>query len=165
MLLWFIVVAPVIVAEVFQSPMADYRVVAVGAALPLIEIVYGEPRFLHTMAVAMGLMAAVMVVTPNRRLLRRRILGLPIGLLLHLVLDFTWADSDLLWWPAFGWGFPPDAGAAFTRPVEIGLLLDAAALGVGYWAYRRYELDRPENRRLLITTGRLNRSAMPGRPA
>lgn len=165
MLLWFIVVAPVIVAEVFQSPMADYRIVAAGAALPLIEIVFGEPRFLHTMAVAMGLMAIVMAATTHRRLLRRRILGVPIGLLLHLVLDFTWADSDLLWWPAFGRDFPADAGAAFTRPIEIGLLLEAAAAGVGYWAYRRYELDRSENRRLLLRTGRLNRSAMPGRPA
>ncbi len=161
MILWFAVLAPVIVAEVFQSPMADYRVVALGALLPLSEIVFGGPRLLHTMAVAMGLMALVMMATSNRRLLRRRLLGIPIGLLLHLVLDATWTDAAVLWWPAFGFGFPPGATAAFTRPIEVGLLLDVLALAVGYWAYRRYDLDDSANRKLLVRTGRLNRAAMP----
>jgi membrane-bound metal-dependent hydrolase YbcI (DUF457 family) len=141
--------------------MADYRVVAIGAALPLIEVVWGGPRYLHTMVVAMGLMAALMLATSKRRLLRRRLLGIPIGLLFHLVLDFTWADSQLLWWPAFGTEFSDSAGAAFNRPIEVGLLLDLAALVVGYWAFRRYELDVAENRRLLLRSGRLARSAMP----
>lgn len=160
MLLWFVILAPVLVAEIFQSPMADYRVVALGAVLPLSEIVFGEPRYLHTMIVAMGLMTIVMLATSKRRLLRRRLLGIPIGLLLHLVLDFTWARQDLLWWPAFGFEFR-SGGAAFNRPIEIGILLDLVAIGIGYWAYRRYELDVPENRDLLIRSGRLNRAAMP----
>jgi len=161
MLLWFVIVAPVLVAEIFQSPMADYRVVALGAALPLVEVVFGEPRYLHTMAVAMGLMAIVMLATSNHRLLRRRLLGIPIGLLLHLVLDFSWTQSELLWWPAFGFEFSDEGSAAFNRPIEIGLLLELVAIGVGYWAYRRYELDDPDNRTLLLRSGRLNRSAMP----
>ncbi len=162
MVLWFVILAPVMVAEIFQSPMADYRVVAVGAALPLSEVVFGGPRYLHTMVVAMGLMAVVMLATSKRRLVRRRLLGIPIGLLLHLVLDFTWADSQLLWWPAFGTEFSETSTAAFNRSFEVGLLLDLAAVGVGYWAYRRYELDEPGNRELLIRSGRLARSAMPG---
>lgn len=162
MVLWFVILAPVMVAEIFQSPMADYRVVAVGAALPLSEVVFGGPRYLHTMVVAMGLMAVVMLATSKRRLVRRRLLGIPIGLLLHLVLDFTWADSQLLWWPAFGTEFSDTSTAAFNRSFEIGLLLDLAAVGVGYWAYRRYELDERGNRDLLIRSGRLARSAMPG---
>ncbi|MFW2380709.1 MAG: hypothetical protein ACN4GZ_03040 [Acidimicrobiales bacterium] len=162
MFLWFVILAPVLVAEIFQSPMADYRVVAVGAALPLLEAVFGAPRYLHTMLFAMGLMAVVMLGTSKRRLVRRRLLGIPIGLLLHLVLDFTWADSQLLWWPAFGTDFSDDATAAFNRSLEVGLLLEVVAVAVGYWAYRRYELDNPENRDLLIRSGRLARSAMPG---
>jgi uncharacterized membrane protein len=161
MFLWFVILAPVLVAEIFQSPMADYRMVAVGAALPLLEVVSGGPRYLHTMLVAMGLMALVMMATSKRRLLRRRLLGIPIGLLLHLVIDFTWLDSQLLWWPAFGTDFSHAAGAAFNRSIEIGLLLELAALAVGFWAYRRYELDQPDNRELLIRSGRLARSAMP----
>ena len=162
MFLWFVILAPVLVAEIFQSPMADYRVVAVGAALPLLEVVFGGPRYLHTMLVAMGLMAVVMLATSKRRLLRRRLLGIPIGLLLHLVLDFTWADSQLLWWPAFGTEFSDTSTAAFNRSIEIGALLEAVAVGVGFWAYRRYELDDPDNRKLLIRSGRLARSALPG---
>lgn len=161
MILWFAVLAPVIVAEVFQSPMADYRMVALGALLPLSEIVFGEPRLLHTMVVAMGLMGIVMVTTPKRRLLRRRLLGVPIGLLLHLVLDATWTEGAVLWWPAFGFGFPQGGMAAFNRPIEVGVLLDVLALAVGYWAYRRYDLDDPVNRQLMLRTGRLNRTALP----
>ena len=160
MFLWFVILAPVLVAEIFQSPMADYRIVALGAALPLVEVVFGGPRYLHTMLVAMGLMAVVMLATSNHRLIRRRLLGIPIGLLLHLVLDFTWARQDLLWWPAFGFDFGT-GGAAFNRPIEVGILLDLVAIGIGYWAYRRYELDVPENRDLLLRSGRLNRAAMP----
>ncbi len=100
MLLWFVILAPVLVAEIFQSPMADYRIVALGAALPLAEVVFGGPRYLHTMVVAMGLMAILMLATSNHRLIRRRLLGIPIGLLLHLVLDFTWARWDD---PAVDW--------------------------------------------------------------
>ncbi len=161
MVLWFVILAPVLVAEIFQSPMADYRVVAIGAALPLIEAFFAGARYLHTMVVATGLLAVVMLATANRRLLRRRLLGIPIGLLLHLVLDFTWVESELLWWPAFGFEFNDDATAAFNRPVEIGLLLDIAAIVVGIWAFRRYELDNPDNRDLLVRSGRLARSAMP----
>ncbi|NNF55543.1 MAG: hypothetical protein HKN03_14005 [Acidimicrobiales bacterium] len=161
MVLWFAILAPVIVAEVFRSPMADYRVVAVGGILPLSEIVFGGPRLLHTMMAAMSLMAIVMLATSKRRLVRRRLLGIPIGLLLHLVLDGTWTDAALLWWPAFGFDFPQDAAAAFNRPVEVGLLLDLLALAIGYWAYRRYDLDDPVNRQLLLRTGRLSRAAMP----
>lgn len=162
MILWFAILAPVIVAEVFQSPMADYRLVALGAVLPLGESLLGRPRYLHTLIVAMGLMAIVMLATPHRKLLRRRLLGIPIGLLLHLVLDFTWVESSLLWWPAFGFDFGAGVNVAYTRPIEIGLLLDLVAVGVGFWAYRRYDLDVPANRRLLLRSGRLNRSAMPG---
>ena len=39
MLLWFVVLAPVAVAEIFRSPMVDYRLVALGAVLPLAEAV------------------------------------------------------------------------------------------------------------------------------
>ncbi len=161
MFLWFVILAPVLVAEIFQSPMADYRVVALGAALPLLEVVFGHPRYLHTMAVAMGLMAIVMLATSNHRLIRRRLLGIPIGLLLHLVLDFSWTQSELLWWPAFGFDFDEAGSAAFTRPLAVGLLLDLVACVVGYWAFRRYELDDPANRQLLLKSGRLNRAAMP----
>ena len=43
MLLWFIGPAIAIVWVVFRSPMADHRMVAVGAVLPLLEAATGGP--------------------------------------------------------------------------------------------------------------------------
>lgn len=160
MLLWFLVLAPVIVAEVFQSPMADYRFVAVGALLPLVELVFGGPKFLHTMPAAILVLGLVMAATTGRRLLRRQLLGVPIGMFLHLVLDGSWTSKELMWWPLFGVDFPQQRLPEFQRPA-LGIGLELAAVGVAFWAYRRYELDNSDNLRLLRTSGRLNRAAMP----
>ncbi|MGF1600336.1 MAG: hypothetical protein ACFCVK_26135 [Acidimicrobiales bacterium] len=159
MLLWFVIVAPVLVAEVFRSPMVDYRIVAAGAALPLVEVALGRPALaLHTLAVAVALLTVVMVATTGHRLVRRRLLGLPIGLFVHLVLDGSWADRDLFWWPLFGRSLAtvPETG----RPLGVLVLLEVAAVAVGWWAWRRYGLAEPEHRRLLVRTGHLAREAL-----
>lgn len=160
MVLWFLIVAPVIVAEVFRSPMVDYRIVALGAVLPLVEAVLGGPRVLHTLLAAVAVLALVMVATTDRRLVRRRFLGIPIGMLLHLVLDGTWTDQRLLWWPGFGPGFGRSQVPELARSLTVGLMLEALAVLIGAWAYRRYELDDPANRATLLTSGRLSRSAL-----
>lgn len=160
MVLWFLIVGPVIVAEVFRSPMVDYRIVALGAVLPLVEAVLGGPRVLHTLLAAVAVLALVMVATTDRRLVRRRFLGIPIGMLLHLVLDGTWTDQRLLWWPGFGSGFGRSQVPELARSLTVGLMLEALAVLIGAWAYRRYELDDPANRTTLLTSGRLSRSAL-----
>ncbi len=160
MFLWFVILAPVAVAQVFKSPMVDYRLVVVGALLPLTEAVFGGPRILHTLVFSVVAMGAVMALTSKKRLLRRRLLGVPIGLMVHLVLDASWADQNLFWWPAFGFDFPSDGVPAWSRQLEVGLLLELIAVGVGVWAYRQYELDKPQNRELLISQGQLSRSVL-----
>ena len=50
-------------------------------------------------------MVAVMLTTVGRRPARAILLGLPIGVMLHLVFDGVWTDADLFWWPLGGWGF------------------------------------------------------------
>ena len=154
MLLWFIVVAPIVVAEVFRSPMVDYRLVALGAVLPLIDVIIGWPTVLHTLAGPVVLLTVTMLATVGRRLLRRRLLGVSIGWFLHLVLDGTWASSHLFWWPAFGLSLrsvelPEATGAGFR------LLLEVAAVGIALVAWRRYGLDDPAARRRLVRTGHL----------
>ncbi|MEM7341521.1 MAG: hypothetical protein AAF467_22910 [Actinomycetota bacterium] len=159
MILWFVIVAPVVVAEVFRSPMVDYRTVALGAALPVIDVVIGRATVLHTLAAPVVVLTVVMLATIGRRLVRRRWLGVPIGLFLHLVLDATWADRALFWWPAFGFGFEggaPEAG----RSLAVLIALDLLAVGVAVWAARRYGLTDPANRQLLLRRGHLARGVL-----
>lgn len=160
MLLWFAVLAPIVVAEVFRSPMVDYRLVALGAVLPLGEVVLGGPWLLHTLLGAVALLTVVMLTTVRRRLVRRRLLGVPIGLFLHLVLDATWTDRSLFWWPLFGADFPDDPVPELDRPVAVLVLLELLAVAIGVWAWRRYALDRSDNRRRLLATGHLDRQVL-----
>lgn len=158
MLLWFAVTAPILVAEVFRSPLVDYRLVAVGALLPLVEAVTGVFLGLHTLAGAVLALAVVMGATSGRRLLRRRLLGLPIGLFCHLVLDGTWATTRLFWWPAFGFERQPAPEAG--RSPAVWLLLELAGIALGVVAWRRYGLASADNRRLLATRGHLARGVL-----
>ncbi len=158
MFLWFLVLAPVLVAEVFRSPMMDLRIVALGAMIPLVEIVSPTPLYLHTMACPLLVLTVVMMSTINRRLVRRRLLGLPIGLFMHLVLAGTWRIDDLLLWPFFGSNIADvDIPEASIVPV-VAIFLEVVALGVGVVAFKRYGLNVEENRTRLVRTGQLSRS-------
>lgn len=159
MVLWFAVAAPVLVAEIFRSPLVDYRLVVAGSLLPLVEAVAGRPSILHTLLGAVVLLFGVMVTTINRRLVRRRLLGLPIGLFLHLVLDGTWTDARLFWWPALGTDLP--SGLPITQRSPLLLVgLELAALALAVWAWRRYGLAEPSNRSLLVRQGHLTREVL-----
>lgn len=154
MLLWFIGPAVLIVWAVFSSPGADYRYVALGAVVPLLELPLGEPRLLHSLAGAAAALVIVMVGAQGRRLVQRRLLGIPIGMMLHLVLDGAWTDDHAFWWPFLGTGWSsselPELGrGAFNVLLELGGLL---VIG---WAWRRLELADPTRRRDLLTSGRL----------
>jgi hypothetical protein len=154
MLLWFAVVAPFLVAEIFRSPMVDYRLVAVGALLPVLEVVIGRPFVLHTLAAPVVVLTVTMAATTGRRLLRRRLLGISIGLFLHLVLDGTWTSAELFWWPLFGVSFAgldvPEATAPGWR-----LVLELVAVAVAVVAWRRHGLDDPAARQRLMRSGHL----------
>lgn len=160
MLIWFAVLAPIIVAEIFRSPMVDYRLVALGAVLPVAEVAVGGPRLLHTLLAPVVVMTLVMAATVGRRLVRRRLLGVPIGLFLHLGLDATWADRDLFWWPVFGASVRRDVVPELDRPLLVILILEGLGLLAARWAWRRYDLDRASNRRRLVAMGHLDRAVL-----
>lgn len=160
MLLWFIVGAPIVVAEVFRSPLVDYRLVALGAVLPLLEVVAGRVVGLHTLAGSVACLGLVMALTVGRRLVRRRLLGVPIGLFLHLVLDGTWTSKELFWWPAFGFGIDAELLPESGRSAAFSLLLELAAIGLAVVAWRRYELGSADNRSLLMREGHLTRGVL-----
>jgi membrane-bound metal-dependent hydrolase YbcI (DUF457 family) len=105
-ILWFAAFAVLGAWQVLRDARFDYRLIAVGAILPsLLDAPFGHRALAHTLVFAVGALAVVMLVTINRRPLRRHLLALPIGFLAHLVLDGVFANKSLFWWPAFGgWG-------------------------------------------------------------
>ncbi len=66
MILWFAGMSVVIVWQVFRSPALDYRLVMLGAVLPVGEIVFGGPRLLHTLLFAVVLLTVVMLATQRQ---------------------------------------------------------------------------------------------------
>jgi hypothetical protein len=159
-LLWFVGPSIVAVWSVFRSPAADYRLVAAGALLPLVELPIGEPRLFHSLSGAAVLLGAVMVGARGQRLVQRRLLGLPIGVLMHLVLDGAWADTHGFWWPFLGiaWSHSelPELGRG-----GFDIVLELAGAITCWWAWRRFRLDEPERRRLFVQTGRVGRDIVP----
>ncbi len=163
MLLWFAGLTFVTVAWVFASPAIDYRLVMLGAVLPVVEMVIGGPWALHTLLAPVVVMTVVMLVFRGRRLVQRKWLGLSIGLFFHLVFDGAWARTTLFWWPLFGVRADAADIPSWESPVVLVLmeLVGAAALG---WAIRRYRLLEPDQRRLFVTEGRLDRAVMAAPP-
>lgn len=157
MFLWFVVLAPVLVAEIFRSPMVDYRLVIVGALLPLVEVPLGHAWPLHSLLGSVVALTVVMAATVGRRLLRRRLLGIPIGMMFHLVLDGSWSSAPVFWWPVFGFDLAAEP-VPETQSIGWRLVLELVAIGVALWAYRRYGLEDERNRRRLLTTGHLDRA-------
>jgi hypothetical protein len=156
-LFWFLLTAPFLVAEIFKSPMVDYRLVALGAALPLLELALPNAFVLHTLLAPVAVLTVVMLATMGRRLVRRRLLGVPIGMFFHLVLDGTWASASLFWWPAFGFSFA-ELAVPEASSIGVRLILEVVGLAIGVVAYRRYGLDEPDKRNRLIRTGHLTTS-------
>jgi hypothetical protein len=154
--LWFVGGAVLGVWLVFRSPAVDYRLVVLGALIPLAELPIGEPRILHSLTGAVLALGVAMVVTPRRRLVQRRLVAIPIGMFIHLVLDFAWVDTQAFWWPFAGldWSdspLPELARGAFDVVLELA---GAAAL---LWCYRRFRLDEADRRTRFLRTGRLDR--------
>lgn len=160
MLLWFVGPSVLIVWAVFRSPSADYRVVAAGSLVPLLELPFGEPRLLHSLTGAAVALALVMLGGRGRRVVQRRLLGLPIGMLLHLALDGAFADTRAFWWPFLGTEWSRSELPELGRGA-LGVVLELAGAGACWWAYRRFRLDEPERRALFLSTGRVGRDIVP----
>ena len=124
----------------------------VGAVLPdLIDLPGGYARWAHSLTVSVGALAVVMLGTAGRKPIRRLLLALPIGMLLHLVWDGAFASTRVFWWPFTGsWGsvrVPSLQRGWLNVAFEIvGALLLA-------WMWRRCELSDPERRSALIHHG------------
>lgn len=158
MLIWFSVLSVVITWAVFQSPALDYRLVALGAVLPVVEAPFGAGP-LHSLLAPTLILAVVMLATQRRRLVRRRWLGLPIGMYMHLVLNFAFTRTATFWWPFLGTSFSPGRAPELSRG-WWSLLMELCGIAVGVWAYRRFGLQDADRRSQFLRTGQLSRSVM-----
>lgn len=158
MFFFFIAAAVLAVLFVFDSPAIDYRFVALGGVLPLMEALTGRPLVLHTLLGSVGLMTLVMALTVGRRILRRRLLGIPIGTFVFLVAAGTWTRRDLFWWPVGGLdGIAERPLPEFDRAPVVLVLLELAGIAALVWMVRRFDLTRADHRDDLRRTGRLPR--------
>lgn len=153
--LWFAGMSVLGVVTVFQSPGVDYRLVVVGALLPVAEGLLGHPWALHTLLGAALVLGLTVLATQRKRLLRRRLLGLPVGMFAHLVLDGSWTRSRLFWWPFLGRSF----GRAQVPELVHGwfvVFLELAGAGALAWCWRHAGLTDGARRRRFLTSGRLD---------
>ncbi|MFZ4811307.1 MAG: hypothetical protein ACOYL9_08200 [Ilumatobacteraceae bacterium] len=154
MLLWFVATAVLTVHFVFTDPRFDHRFLILGVLLPdVVDGITGGAWVLHSLTGAVGLLVVVMLATIGRRPLRKRLIAIPIGVLLHLVFDFAFTSTDVFWWPFTG-GFD----GAPLPVVERGwwnVLLEAIGAALLVWSYRRFGLADPDRRRQFLRTGQL----------
>jgi hypothetical protein len=97
-------------------------------------------------------------------LVRRAWIGLPIGMLMHLVLDGIWARPEVFWWPFLGWSFPAGGLPEFGRSLGVVALLELVGLAALWWMVRTFELATPAHRDRLLRTGQLPRDTGPQGP-
>ena len=160
MFIWFAVLSVVVTWAVFQSPALDYRMVALGSVIPVVEAPFGNGP-LHSLLAPTAVLLVVMLATRQRRLVRRRWLGLPIGMYMHLVLDLAFTRTDTFWWPFLSRSFTPGDSPELSRGVW-SVVLEVIGIAVGVWAYRRFGLGDPQRRRRFIHTGQLDRTVAGG---
>lgn len=159
MFFWFLGLSFALVLIVFSSPALDFRLVMLGSVLPVVDAALG-PWILHTLTGAVAALVLVMAITVNQRLLRRQLLGLPIGLFLHLVLDATWTKSTLFWWPFLGTdGVLGVEGTELDRSPALIFALEIVGIVVLVFLVKRLDL-RGSGRDKFVTTGQLLRDRL-----
>jgi hypothetical protein len=156
---WFIGTAVVAVAVVFRDPRFDYRLLVVGSVLPLLDGLSGA-LVLHSVTVSVAFLAVLMLATSGRRPIRKLLLGLPIGMILHLVFDGAWSDTEVFWWPFFGWSFD-EARLPEVARGWWSLGLEVVGIAVCGWLWRRNGLGVAARRHRFLRDGHLD--AVPAR--
>ncbi|MGZ4680747.1 MAG: hypothetical protein ACXV4D_11280, partial [Ilumatobacteraceae bacterium] len=111
----------------------------------------GRARWAHSLTAAVATLVLVMLVTAGRKPVRRLLLAVPIGMLLHLVWDGVFASTHVLWWPFAGsWGnlrVPSLQRGWLNVPFEL-----AGALMLA-WMWRQCDLSDPRRRADLVRRG------------
>jgi hypothetical protein len=145
-LFWLIGPSIVGVHDIFQSRGLDYRLVGLGSIIPLlIDAPIGYFAYGHSLVLAVAVLGVVMIATIGRpRLLRRRLICIPIGWMCGLVLSGAFLHDVSFLWPLLGSDFPHDS---LVPPVTI--------LAISIWAWGRFGLRDRAAREDFLRHGRL----------
>jgi membrane-bound metal-dependent hydrolase YbcI (DUF457 family) len=171
-ILWHLGATVLIVRYVFRDPEMDLRWVLAGSILPDIidkpiaavffHDTFGTHRiFAHSVLFPMAAFALVLIVTKRGTALRRGLIGLVIGVFVHLLLDAAWATPEAFWWPLFGLEFPrvldSDLMSLLGRMLTDPVVWLGEAAGAGYliWLWRKYLTDPGALTRFLKEDGRV----------
>ena len=169
MILWHLATALFGFRWVFRDPDADLRWLMAGALapdvldLPIGTLVYSTPEvFAHSLAGVMVVGVAVLLSTDRRGRMRRNLMVMTAGWLIHLLADGIWLEPAVLWWPLAGWSFPAEATpfwpAAWERAGSDLWRWVAEGLGFLYLVrlWRSSGFGSPEVRRRFLVTGRIS---------
>jgi hypothetical protein len=86
---------------------------------------------------SIAVLALVMLVSLGRKPYRKLLLGLPIGMFLHLVFDGAFTSAEMFWWPIGGWHFSADVLPVVARGWWNLLLEMVGAAALWMWWKRR----------------------------
>jgi len=155
---WYIGPSVLGIYEVFRSRGLDYRLIALGSMLPLlIDLPIGVFGPGHSVVVAVGVLTVVMVGTIGRsRLLRRRVVCVPIGWFCALVLSGAFLHDQSFLWPLLGWEW---GNVGLFPPPTVLVLSEAAGIAIIGWSLGRFGLNRSGPRADFLRTGRLSEAS------
>ena len=105
--------------------------------------------------VSITLLAVLMLATSGRKPIRKMLLGLPIGMFLHLVFDGAWTDTDTFWWPLTGWEFDGDPGLPVLERSVWSIGMEAVGVAGCVWLWRIEGFADAKRRRRFLRDGHL----------
>ncbi len=128
---------------------------AVGALAPDIVDLIDRHRVAHSVTVSVATLVFLMFGTIGRKALRKRLLMVPIGMLLHLVVDGVFSSTRTFWWPASGLAIVVGHIPSLDRPWGLNLAFEGVGALILRWFWKRFGLSDRVARAAFVSTGRL----------
>jgi hypothetical protein len=82
------------------------------------------------------------------------LLGIPIGLFLHLVYDGAFANTSVFWWPFTGLSFDGSQLPVVERG-WMNIFFELIGIGLCVFIWRRFTLSNATSRRQFMSYGTL----------
>lgn len=169
MILWHVAGVLFLFRWIFRDPKVDIRFLVAGALLPdavdlpLGTLVLAErystgELWFHSLAVPSLIVVAVLLTTRRGRR-RRAWMAVPIGMMLHILLDGVWTTTEIFAWPFFGLDLPSGARpywpAAWERALADPWRWVQEAAGLVYLVTLARRARAAGTGRDVLRTGRL----------